>query len=207
MSVSEPVCRALTDDDCFVSALDRNVWNIFLCEQAWRFHQGVGSSTASLLLLGVSECDVLRLFLVDVLAITGRRGPSARRHVIHWLRRGEPPGAPAPDPGSDCAYPDGGPQSFPAHSPLGGQFVTLGSLFPNPPVLDDGFMQVNSCRSTVLAAVAALPTLERETLALVFYRGMSCDEVAATMKTTVDVVRDRLHEGSRTLLAGVGGGL
>ncbi len=54
-------------------------------------------------------------------------------------------------------------------------------------------------------AVDALPALERQTLALVYYRGMSCDEVAATMKTTVDVVRSRLHEGSRTLLAGVGG--
>lgn len=96
---------------------------------------------------------------------------------------------------------------FPAHSPLGGQFVTLGSLCPSPAVLDYGYMQVNSCRSAVLEAVEALPALERETLALVFYRGMSCDEVAATMKTTVDVVRDRLHEGSRTLLAGVGGGL
>ena len=59
----------------------------------------------------------------------------------------------------------------------------------------------------MLEAVEALPALERETLALVFYRGMSCDEVAATMKTTVDVVRDRLHVGARTLLAGVGGRL
>ena len=94
---------------------------------------------------------------------------------------------------------------FPARSPLGGQFVTLGSLSPTPPVIDDGYMQVNSCRSAVLDAVDALPALERQTLALVYYRGMSCDEVAATMKTTVDVVRSRLHEGSRTLLAGVGG--
>ena len=108
--------------------------------------------------------------------------------------------------------PEGGPLSFPtrlfpARSPLGGQFVTLGSLSPSPAVLDYWCMQVNACRSAVLDAVEALPALERETLALVFYRGMSCDEVAATMKTTVDVVRDRLHEGSRALLAGVGGGL
>ncbi|MBC2642293.1 MULTISPECIES: RNA polymerase sigma factor [unclassified Rhodococcus (in: high G+C Gram-positive bacteria)] len=68
-------------------------------------------------------------------------------------------------------------------------------------------MHTNACRSAVLDAVEALPDLERETLALVFYRGMSCDEVAAKMKTTVDVVRVRLHAGSRTLLAGVGCGL
>ncbi len=84
---------------------------------------------------------------------------------------------------------------FPARSPLGGQFVTLGSLSPTPPVIDDECMQVNSCRSVVLDAVESLPALERETLALVYYRGMSCDEVADTMQISVATVRDRLHEG------------
>ncbi|MGY4786171.1 RNA polymerase sigma factor, partial [Rhodococcus opacus] len=101
--------------------------------------------------------------------------------------------------------PGGGwPSVFPARSPLGGQFVTLGSLSPTPPVIDDECMQVNSCRSVVLDAVEALPALERETLALVYYRGMSCDEVADTMQISVATVRDRLHEGARRLLAGVG---
>ena len=97
------------------------------------------------------------------------------------------------------------PSVFAARSPRGGRFVTLGSLFPTPPVIDDECMQVNSCRSAVLDAVESLPALERETLALVYYRGMSCDEVADTMQTSVATVRDRLHEGARKLLAGVGG--